>query len=73
MQKIRNYTDRFFKGKPENENYSLTMRDLMAFFKEIQSPDGDDLFHTIVSIFKYGYVKGYRACKAEQKKARKAV
>lgn len=73
MQKIRDYVDRFFKGKEENKNYSLTTNEMIAFMNEIQSADGNVLFYAIASLFRYGYAKGYRACKAEQKKARKAA
>lgn len=72
MQKIIDYVDRFFKGKPEDRNYSLTTDDMIVFIKEFQHADGDGLFYMITSLFRYGYVKGYRACKAEQKKGGKA-
>lgn len=72
MEKIRDYIDRFFKRKPEDRNYSLTTDEMVAFIKEFQYADGNRLFYAIALLFRYGYVKGYRACKAEQKKARKA-
>lgn len=71
MQEIKDYIDRFFKSKSENRNYSLTTGDMAVFIKEFQSADGNGLFHTIALLFKYGYIKGCRACKAEQKKAGK--
>ena len=73
MQKIRDYVDRFFKSKPENKNYSLTTNEMLAFMNEVSGADGNGLFRAIALLFRYGYVKGYRACKAEQKKARKAA
>lgn len=45
---------------------------MIVFIKEFQHADGDGLFYMITSLFRYGYVKGYRACKAEQKKGGKA-
>lgn len=68
MDKIKKYVERFFKSKSEDRNYSLTTGDVFALFKEIQSADGNGLFDAIVSLFQYGYAKGYRACKAEMKK-----
>ena len=73
MQKIRDYVDRFFKSKPENKNYSLTTNEMLAFMNEVSGADGNGLFYAISALFRYGYAKGYRACKAEQKKARKAA
>ena len=46
---------------------------MVAFMREVQYADGNGLFRAIALLFRYGYVKGYRACKAEQKKARKAA
>lgn len=73
MEKIRDYIDRFFKRKPEDRNYSLKTDEMVVFMKEVNHADGNRLFCTIALLFRYGYVKGYRACKAEQKKARKAA
>ncbi len=69
MQKIKDYIDRFFKGKKMNLNYALTAYDMIAFMSELQSTDGNGLFHAVNTLFKYGYVKGYRAAKAEMRKA----
>lgn len=69
MQKIRDYIDRFFKCKTENVDYSLTSSDIILFMREIQSSEGNGLFFAIITLFRYGYVKGYRAAKAEMKKA----
>lgn len=68
MDKIKKYVERFFKNKPEDRNYSLTVEEMFALFEEIQSADDDGLFWAITSLFNYGYAKGYRACKAEMKK-----
>ncbi len=74
MDKIKKYVERFFKSKPEDRNYSLTTEDVFALFKEIQSADGNGLFYAIVSLFRYGYAKGYRVAQAEmKKKARKTA
>lgn len=72
MQRIRDYVDRFFNSKPENKNYSITTGDIIAFMDEIRGSNSE-LFYTISLLFRFGYAKGYRACKAEQKKARKAA
>lgn len=68
MEKIRKYNERFFKIKSENRNYSLTTEEMIAFFGEIQSADGNSLFYAITSLFRFGYAKGYRAALAEMKK-----
>lgn len=73
MDKIKKYVERFFKSEEKNRNYSLSTEDMIEFFKEIQSADGNGLFHAILTIFNYGYVKGYRSCKAEQKKVKKTA
>lgn len=71
MDKIKKYVERFFKDKPGDRNYSLTVDEMVAFMEEVQYADGDGLFRAIVSLFNYGYAKGYRACKAEMKKKAK--
>lgn len=73
MQRIRDYVDRFFKEIPENKRYLFKLDDAGAFADEIKSTDSKGLFYAISLLFRYGYVKGYRACKAEQKKARGMV
>ena len=72
MQRIRNFVDRFIKEKGENKNYSIKTGDIIAFMNEIRESK-IELFYTISLLFRFGYAKGYRACKAEQKKARKAA
>ena len=69
MQKIRDYIDRFFKCKKKNSAYTLTSDDAVSFMREFQSADGNGMFRTIITLFEYGYIKGYRAAKAEMKKA----
>ncbi len=69
MQKIRDYIDRFFKCKKKNTTYTLTSDDAVSFMREFQSADGNGMFRTIITLFEYGYIKGYRAAKAEMKKA----
>ena len=69
MQKIRDYIDRFFKCKKKNTAYALTSDDAVSFMREFQSADGNGMFRTIITLFEYGYIKGYRAAKAEMKKA----
>lgn len=69
MQKIRDYIDRFFKCKKKNTAYALTTTDMVSFMDEFQSSDINGIFRTIITLFEYGYIKGYRAAKAEMKKA----
>lgn len=71
MEKIKAYIDRFYKSNTKNRNYALSTDETIAFMNELQNKDR--LFHTILMLFNYGYIKGYRACKAEQKKARKTA
>lgn len=73
MQRIKDYVDRFFKENGRDRNYSLTSSNAIAFVKEIQSASGSELLYVIALLFKYGYAKGYRACKAEQRKERGAA
>ena len=68
MQKIKDYIDRFFKSRKINEYYTLRTGEVMAFIHEMRSADGDTLFHSVATLFRYGYIKGYRAAKAEMKK-----
>ncbi len=66
MQKIKNYIDRFFKSKKMDTNYALKTSEMVAFMEEMT--DTNRLFYSIATLFRYGYVKGYRAAKAEMKK-----
>lgn len=68
MQKIRDYIDRFFKGKKLNRNYVLTTSEMNTLMEELQFADENKLFYTITTLFRYGYIKGYRAALAEMKK-----
>lgn len=69
MQKIRNYIDRFFKCKKKNTAYTLTTSDMFLFMDEFRLSDINGMFRTIVTLFEHGYIKGYRAAKAEMKKS----
>ncbi len=72
MQKIKDYLNRFFKTKEMSRAYQLSSSEITDVFKELHGADGNKYFDVICTLFNYGYAKGYRACKAEQKKARKA-
>lgn len=72
MDKIKSYVERFFNSKDKNRNYSLSTDDAITFINEIQGAEGDGLFRAICILYNYGYAKGYRACKAEQKKGARA-
>lgn len=66
MQKIKDYIDRFFKSKKMDTNYALKTSEMAAFMEEMTDANG--LPYSIATLFRYGYVKGYRAAKAEMKK-----
>lgn len=69
MQKIKDYIDRFFQKTQKNRNYTMRMDELFVFMKEIlESKDANGAFRAVHTLFDYGYVKGYRAAKAEMKK-----
>lgn len=68
MEKIRKYVERFFKTNSGNIRYQIYTGEIRAIYEEMKI----NPLKTIITLFDYGYAKGYRACKAEQKKARKA-
>ena len=68
MQKIKDYVDRFLKSKKMDTNYMLRASEMIAFIDEMHWTDTNRLFDAIATLFRYGYVKGYRAAKAEMKK-----
>lgn len=66
MQKIKDYIDRFLKSKKIDRHYALTTPEMIAFMQEMS--DANEMFYSIATLFRYGYIKGYRAAKAEMKK-----
>lgn len=64
MEKIKKYVERFMKTHNKNEYYGMYANELSEIRNAIESKP----FDVIMLIFDYGYAKGYRACKAEQKK-----
>lgn len=64
MEKIRNYIDRFLKSNKMNDRYCIYLSEVCSFIKAFAEKPAD----TICTVFDYGYVKGYRAAKAEMKK-----
>ncbi len=64
MESIEKYVENFKKRKKMNMNYTMRGEELFAVAKEAEK----DTFHTIVSVFDFGYAKGYRAAMAEMKK-----
>lgn len=68
MQKIEDYIKRFFKSNKKNKNYTLSTDTVISFIEEMQNADGNGLYHNILVLFNYGYVKGYRAALTEMKK-----
>ena len=72
MQKIKDYLSRFFKANKMSRAYQLSSSEITDIFKELHGADGNKYFDVICTLFNYGYAKGYRACKAEQKKGARA-
>ena len=66
--KIKNYIDRFFKSNKMDSNYTLKTSEMIAIMEEMHFSDVNRLLYAITTLFRYGYAKGYRACKAEMKK-----
>lgn len=69
MQKIKDYIDRFFKNKAMDEHYTLRTSEAVALIDEMRRANANGLYDVIAMLFRFGYVKGYRAAKAEMKKA----
>lgn len=65
MDKIKKYIKRFIMAVSISDKYDLTAPELAAMTKYAISEDALDAVSTA---FSYGYIKGYRAHKAEQKK-----
>lgn len=64
MQKIKDYIENFKKHNKMNEHYTMRGAELFAIIDEVKT----DTFKTVVSLFEFGYAKGYRAAMAEMKK-----
>lgn len=64
MQKIRDYVENFKKHNKMNEHYTMRGSELFATIDEVKT----DAFRTVVSLFEFGYAKGYRAAMSEMKK-----
>lgn len=58
----------FLVARKKNRYYGLSSDELVMFAREIQSAEGNNWFYAVLTLFKYGYVKGYRACESEMKK-----
>ncbi len=69
MEKIRKYVERFKKLHSKNKCYGMYANEVSEIRNAIESKP----FDVIMLIFDYGYARGYRACKAEQKKGGAAV
>lgn len=57
MEKIKKYVERFFKKHKKNLYYGMYLEDLVAFRDAAE----ENVENTIVTVFDYGYAKGYRA------------
>lgn len=64
MQKIKKYVENFFKTNKENTRYGMYVDEMMVCEDAMKI----DPFDTIITLFNYGYAKGYRAALAEMKK-----
>jgi len=64
MEKIKKYLEIFFKSNTKNEKYQLRADELTACKDAIEI----NPFEAIVTLFNYGYAKGYRAALSEMKK-----
>ncbi len=68
MEKIKKYIERFFKSTKMNIRYSISLEECKAIAESIRSKDEFDGLFAVGDAFEFGYVKGYRAAKAEMKK-----
>lgn len=69
MDKIKSYIDRFFSKTKKNKEYAMKSDEFFVFMDEIvNAKDADGAFNTICTLFNFGYVKGYRAARAQMKK-----
>ncbi len=68
MQRIKQYTENFFKGKQKNRRYVMSIDDILSFLVVVQGADVNKLFYAGITLFDYGYAKGFRACQAESRK-----
>lgn len=73
MEKIRKYTERFFKSTKQNVRYMISTGEGEEIVKAIKSRSGWDAISAACDAFDFGYVKGYRAALAEMKKGGAAV
>jgi len=68
MEKIKKYVDRFIATVKVDDKYDMSASELLVLAKRAISGDA---LNAVSITFSYGYAKGYRACKAEQKKGGK--
>ena len=66
MDKIKKYIEHFFKSKKIDRHYALTTFEMIVFMQEMS--DANKMFYSITTLFRYGYIKGYRAVMVEMKK-----
>ena len=69
MESIKKYVENVKKRNKMNEHYTMRGAELFAVVDEVKT----DTFKTIVSLFEFGYAKGYRAALAEMKQKGGAV
>ena len=69
MQRIKQYTENFFKGKSKNKRYTMSMDDMLSFLVVMHGADVNEILYSGITICNYGYAKGYRACQAEGRKS----
>lgn len=64
MDKIKKYIDGFLKKNKMNIRYGMSFKE---GFSCVHAAEADPL-ETVVTVFEYGYAKGYRAALAEIRK-----
>lgn len=64
MESIKKHVENFKKHNQINKYYTMRGAELFATIDEVRT----DAFRAVVSLFEFGYAKGYRAALAEMEK-----
>lgn len=65
IEKIERYIDRTKISQKSRDAYCMSLDDMRALYEGMRR----NQFHTMSLIFNYGQAKGYRAAKAEARRA----
>lgn len=68
MEKIKKYIENFLKHNTMNDRYGIYCGEMVSCINAFDGKPAE----TVITIFDYGYAKGYRAAMAEMKKASNA-